>query len=170
MLYTDAQKQEHIEEILGYLYQIALRDSRIPIVLPSKEFSEEAGIAVRAYQEAYGLPVTGEIDDATWDSITGTYRDMLEERVPLLVFPSPDFQLQTGDSGELVQLLQLLLRLTGNHFSNLKPVTVTGEYDTDTEHAVRQLQAIASLPVTGITDRKTWNALAMLMNRIPLGI
>ena len=31
MLYTEAQKQEHIEEILGLLYQIALRDSRIPI-------------------------------------------------------------------------------------------------------------------------------------------
>ena len=61
MLYTESQKQEHIEEILGLLYQIALRDSRIPIVLPAKEFTEEAALAVRAYQEAYGLPVTGEM-------------------------------------------------------------------------------------------------------------
>ena len=38
MLYTEAQKQEHVEEILGLLYQIALRDSRIPVVLPQKEF------------------------------------------------------------------------------------------------------------------------------------
>ena len=39
MLYTEVQKQEHIEEILNLLYQISLRDSRIPIVLPGKEYS-----------------------------------------------------------------------------------------------------------------------------------
>ena len=170
MLYTDAQKQEHTEEILGFLYQIALRDSRIPIVLPAKEFTEEAGLAVRAYQEAYGLPVTGEIDDDTWNSIVQTYRDMLAESVPLIVFPSSGFQLRPGDSGELVQLAQLLLRLAGNHFSNLSPVNLSGEYDADTERAVKQLQEIAALPQTGIMDRNTWNALATLMNRIPLGI
>ena len=62
MLYTEAQMQEHVEEILGLLYQIALRDSRIPAVLPQREFSEEAGLAVRAYQEAYGLPMTAGSD------------------------------------------------------------------------------------------------------------
>jgi peptidoglycan hydrolase-like protein with peptidoglycan-binding domain len=170
MLYTDAQKQEHIEEILGLLYQIALRDSRIPAVLPQKEFSEEAALAVRAYQEAYGLPVTGEIDDSTWDSIVATYREMIESAVPLIVFPSAGFQLRRGDSGELVQLAQLLLRLAGNRFSNLEPVTVNGSYDEETEAAVIQLQQISALPQTGIMDRKTWNALAALINSIPLSI
>ncbi len=170
MLYTEAQKQEHIEEILTYLYQIALRDSRIPIVLPSREFTEEAGLSVRAYQEAYGLPVTGEIDGETWDSIVSTYRSMMENAVPLTVFPSGSFQLRRGDTGELVQLAQVLLRLAGNHFSNLSPVAVSGTFDAETEEAVRQLQEIAALPQTGIMDRKTWNALAALMNSIPLGI
>ena len=86
MLYTDAQKQEHIEEILGLLYQIALRDSRIPIVLPQKEFTEEAALAVRAFQEAYGLPVTGEIDGDTWDSIVQTSRELTETAAPLVLF------------------------------------------------------------------------------------
>ncbi len=170
MLYTDAQKQEHIEEILTYLYQIALRDSRIPIVLPSKEFTEEAGLAVRAYQEAYGLPVTGEIDGDTWDSIVATYREMMENAVPLIVFPSGSFLLREGDSGELVLLLQVLLRIAGDHFSNLSPVSASGTYDAPTAAAVSQLQEIAALPQTGIADRKTWNALASLINSIPLGI
>ncbi|MBQ8920537.1 MAG: peptidoglycan-binding protein [Oscillospiraceae bacterium] len=170
MLYTDAQKQEHTEEILTYLYQIALRDSRIPIVLPGKEFTEEAGLAVRAYQEAYGLPVTGEIDDDTWNSIVATYREMTENAVPLIVFPSGSFLLREGDSGELVLLLQVLLRIAGNHFSNLSPVPASGIYDAETAAAVSQLQEIASLPQTGTADRKTWNALASLMNSIPLGI
>ena len=112
MLYTDAQKQEHIEEILGLLYQIALRDRRIPIVLPQKEFTEEAALAVRAFQEAYGLPVTGEIDSETWNAIADTYRALTASAAPLLVFPSGRFQLQPGERSGLVSLVQSLLNLT----------------------------------------------------------
>lgn len=170
MLYTDAQKQEHIEEILGYLYQIALRDSRIPIVLPTKEYTDEAGLAVRAYQQAYGLPVTGEIDGNTWDSIVETYHRLMDEAAPLVIFPSGAFLLQTGDRGDLVQLVQVLYNLTAKHFSNLSPVEVTGIFDDDTAAAIRQVQALSGLPETGAIDRLTWNRLAALVNSLPMSI
>ncbi|HBI86172.1 MAG TPA: spore cortex-lytic enzyme, pre-pro-form [Ruminococcus sp.] len=170
MLYTDAQKQEHISEILGLLYQIALRDSRIPIVLPSGEFTEEAGIAVRAFQEAYGLPVTGEIDDATWERIAAVYHDLLDKAVPLVIYPSGGLILQTGDGGELVQLVQVLLRIAAQHFPNLPLIAVTGDYDAGTADAVTVLQKIAALPESGKMDRDTWNALAGLIRRLPLSM
>ena len=166
MLYTEAQKQEHIEEILGLLYQIALRDSRIPIVLPQKEYSEEAGLAVRAYQEAYGLPITGEIDGSTWDSIVQTYRSLTDPAVPLRVFPSGSFLLRKGDSGTHVQLVQSLLNLAAQRYANLTPVRMTGEYDADTENTVRTLQQIAGLPESGELDLRTWNQLAALFNSL----
>ena len=159
MLYTDAQKAAHIEEILGYLYQIALRDSRIPIVLPAPEFSEEAGLAVRAYQQAYGLPVTGEIDGDTWDSIVETYRSLTDSPAALTVFPREGFVLREGDSGDLTELVQVLLRLTARHYANLPAPALTGIYDAGTAEAVRALQEIAALPPDGIMDRETWNAL-----------
>jgi len=168
MLYTDAQKQEHIEEILTYLYEIALRDPRIPIVLPAKEFTEEAALAVRAYQQAYGLPVTGEIDDATWGSIVESYRSRMDGSVPLIVFPPGNFLLQEGDSGDLVYLIQVLLRLIGQRFGNLDAPPLTGTYDADTAAAVIQLQAVAGLPQNGTLDRRTWDRIASLINRMPL--
>ncbi|MBR5405296.1 MAG: peptidoglycan-binding protein [Oscillospiraceae bacterium] len=168
MLYTEAQKQEHIEEILTYLYEIALRDPRIPIVLPAKEFTEEAALAVRAYQQAYGLPVTGEIDDATWDSIVESYRARMDGSVPLTVFPPGNFRLQEGDAGDLVYLVQVLLRLIGNYYGNLDPPPLSGSYDADTAEAVRRLQEIAALPQTGALDRRTWDRIAALVNRLPL--
>ena len=170
MLYTDAQKQEHIEEILGLLYQIALRDSRIPIVLPGKDYTDEAALAVRAYQQAYGLPVTGEIDDDTWNSIVKTYHDLMDAAAPLTLFPAGTFLLQERDSGELVQLVQVLLNLAAAHYGNLMPVSVTGIYDAETAAAVRHLQAVSALPETGILDRNTWNRLAALINTLPVGI
>lgn len=170
MLYTEAQRQEHIEEVLGYLYQIALRDSRIPIVLPGKEYTEEAALAVRAYQQAYNLPVTGEIDDATWNSIVETYHRLLDEAAPLVIFPSGAFLLQENDSGDLVQLVQVLLNLAASHYSNLPAVAVTGEFNGETADAIRKLQAISALPETGSLDRPTWNRLAALVTSLPLGI
>ena len=166
MLYTEAQKQDHIEEILGLLYQIALRDSRIPIVLPQKEYSEEAALAVRAFQEAYGLPVTGEIDERTWNQIAETYRRLTAEAIPLRVFPSGSFLLRRGDSGEQVLLVQSLLNLTAKRYANIAPAGMSGVFDEETEAAVRSLQQLAGLPETGELNLAAWNRLAMLFNSL----
>lgn len=170
MLYSNEQKQAHIEEILGLLYQIALHDNRIPIVLPMKEYTDEAALAVRAYQQAYNLPVTGEIDDATWNSIADTYHRLTDAAEPLIVFPAGTFLLQERDSGDLVQLVQVLLNLAAAHYSNLITITVSGIYDTETAAAVRKLQAVSALPETGVLDRRTWNRLAALINTLHIGI
>ena len=170
MLYTQSQQEDHIEEILGLLYQIALRDSRIPVVLPGRTFTEEAGLAVRAYQQAYGLPVTGEIDTATWDSIVETYHRLTDEPDPLVIFPAPGFRLQTGDRGELVRLVQVLLGMIADRYDNLTAPAVTGEYGAETADAVRAFQRIAGLKETGVLCRDTWNTLAALIRQSPLRI
>ena len=94
----------------------------------------------------------------------------MDEAAPLIVFPAGTFILQEHDSGEMVQLVQVLLNLAAAHYSNLLPVTDSGEYDAETAAAVRRLQQISALPETGILDRKTWNRLAALINTLPLGI
>jgi peptidoglycan hydrolase-like protein with peptidoglycan-binding domain len=170
MLYTEAQKQEHIEEILTLLYQIALRDSRIPVVLPGKTYTEEAALAVRAFQQAYGLPVTGEIDESTWNMIVRIYRQFKDLPAPLTLFPMPGFVLQEGDRGTLVHLVQVLLNLVGGHYANLPDIPLSGVYDRETADAVRRLQQAAGLPQTGTLDRAAWDRLAALVNQMPLGI
>ena len=61
-----------------------------------------------------------------------------------------------------------------SEFEEQKLATLlTGEYDSDTQAAVRRAQQIFQLPQTGLTDRATWQALAGLHNalfrRTPLG-
>ncbi|MFR0924961.1 MAG: peptidoglycan-binding domain-containing protein [Butyricicoccaceae bacterium] len=59
------------------------------------------------------------------------------------------------------------------HYNRIAAVPLTGEYDSDTQVAVRRAQQIFQLPQTGLTDRATWQALAGLHNalfrRTPLG-
>ena len=69
-----------------------------------------------------------------------------------------------------MQLVQVLLNLAAAHYGNLEPVTVNGIYDADSAAAVRKLQAVSSLPETGMLDRKTWNQLATLINSLSIGI
>lgn len=62
-------------------------------------------------------------------------------------------ELGPGDTGEWVTYLQQLLR------QHSYPVDVNGDYDDATTGAVRQLQEVNALDVTGRTDAATWAAL-----------
>ena len=92
----------------------------------------------------------------------------------VLFFPAgADATLSAGDRGASVFVLQLLLGAVLPHFANALPVPLTGEYDADTTAGVRRAQGIFLLPQTGVTDRATWEALALFHNsffgRTPLG-
>ncbi len=168
MAYTEADRSAHQREILNYLYHIAIRDLRIPIVTPSSEYTAETALAVRAYQQAYGLPVTGEIDEDTWNSIATTYRLLTDEAIPLTIFPHGGFILQQGDTGELVYLVQVLLNTLARRYHNLPVIPVSGSYDVPTSDAVMRLQGLAALPENGVLDRVTWDHLASFINQLTL--
>ncbi len=170
MVYTDDQKKAHLQEISEMLYQIALRDSRIPAIVPTERYTPETALAVRAFQEANGLPVTGEIDTETWEKIAAVYHSMTDVPVPLLIFPTGQFLLQQGDAGELVYFVQVMLSLLARRYRNFPHIMPNGSYDTATADAVRKFQAIAQIPQTGTVDRSTWNHLASFVNQLHLTI
>ncbi|MBR6760457.1 MAG: peptidoglycan-binding protein [Oscillospiraceae bacterium] len=170
MPYTEDDRKAHIREVLEYLYRIALSDSRIPIITPSSVYTPETALAVRAYQQAYRLPVTGEIDETTWNSIVATYRSITDQALPLAIFPPGGFVLQRGDEGEFVYLVQVLLNTIARRYHNLPLIPVSGSYDSLTADAVAALQNIADLPATGVVDRHTWNRIASFFNQLRLSI
>ncbi len=63
-------------------------------------------------------------------------------------------------------MLQLILATAAPHYANTAPVPLTGEYDPETETAVRLMQGVFVLPQTGVTDRATWDTLAGLHNAL----
>ena len=62
--------------------------------------------------------------------------------------------LDTGDRGALVLWAQSKLTETGHYTGPLD-----GRFDRDVALAVRDFQQAHQLMVTGVIDRKTWNAL-----------
>ena len=64
--------------------------------------------------------------------------------------------LKPGAKSPSVYVLQLMLSEIAPHYNRIAAVPLTGEYDSDTQVAVRRAQQIFQLPQTGLTDRATW--------------
>ena len=83
----------------------------------------------------------------------------------LITTPASSMEkLQSGARGRLVENLQrtLNVRLTPS-----PKLTVDGDFGPNTQKAVMQFQRSRQIPVTGIVDKTTWNALGTLITRAP---
>lgn len=103
--------------------------------------SDTAG-AVRAMQEEHNLPVTGNVNDSTW------------ELIDRLSASSSGNMLKQGDRGKRVIKLQNQLLLHGYN-----PGSSDGVYGAATAEAVRKLQAEEKLEKTGLADGNVWERL-----------
>jgi hypothetical protein len=87
-------------------------------------------------------------------------REQQEARVVATSAPvSPDpSALRFGDRSDDVELLQYRLDRQGYRGPDGAQILQTGQYDPETEHAVRQFQTMHGVPATGVADRDTREA------------
>ena len=129
-------------------------------------YGQNTANQVSAFQRYKGLPVTGEVDRRTWESLYDAYKgivDYLEdrqeiERVPTQ--PYPGVVLRQGDTGPSVAVFKGYLSYLSRIFFDIPPVSQNNVFDRRTQNAVREFQRIFSLPQTGTVDERTWNTLA----------
>ena len=74
----------------------------------------------------------------------------------------PGYDLTIGSSGDKVRVLQDQLNRIGRVYSSIPSLTVDGIYGQNTKNAVEQFQKIFDLPITGITDYKTWYKISQI--------
>lgn len=126
--------------------------------------------AIAAFQEGYGLPVTGVADAATWDALRTACLEnaaLVSPTVPLFLFPRTPlgYTVSAGDEGALVTVIQLLLREALLSFGqDVDELAITGSFDPATETAVIAFQRVHRLPETGAVNTTTWNRLAEEQN------
>ncbi len=151
----------------SYLRLISRYYPNIPSVFANGVFGADTEAAVTAFQQEFGLPVTGNIDLATWELIAQVWRGLEKLTVDKsglnLAVPRGDMVLLTlGDhDNNLINVLQTILKDLAENYGNLPPVAVTGVYDDQTSLAVQAFQRLSGLTVAeeGWLDRPTWNRL-----------
>lgn len=144
----------YVMELQSYLRTIQRARYGTTTVPMDGFYGKDTAAGVRQFQQAEGLPVTGAADRTTWDAVYAVYRNTERQQTPPLTIRGLRRPLlQPGDEGDAVAFLNIMLG------------TTAATYTTDTEAAVRAVQAVSFLPVTGNTDKNTWDAVTALYNR-----
>ena len=125
--------------------------------------------AISEFQRITGLPATGVVNKATWDSLFGEYQRITlenDQRISPDFFPAipPDYETDIGERSSFVTILQLILDELRISYDTLPPFAQNGIFDTDTSLAVKEFQRIHLLPQTGRVNRRTWNAMSEAFN------
>lgn len=122
--------------------------------------------SVRAFQDVFGLETDGIVGKATWYALVRIYTavtQLSELRSQGQQFYSINWEypdaLQEGTRGEKVRLLQYMLAVLSDFINQIPSLSVDGVYGAATADAVRAAQRYFGLPITGVVDAFTWDAI-----------
>ncbi len=158
----EMQPEFPVRNVQIALQALAAQYSTMVPPVPDGIYGPITAEAITVFQEAQGLPPTGETDRATWDALHSAYFEWLhQQRAPsaLPLFPGADAILSAEGEDDAVYAIQLMLRRVARQFADFVPVSVTGRLDSDTVRELRRFQCRALLPETGKADRDTWDRL-----------
>mgnify|MGYP002627000364 CR=1 FL=1 len=124
---------------------------------------------VKAFQEKYGLPVTGIFTYSDWTVLKNAYRTILNS------FPReyqdyvnelyPDYFLVRGTTGEDVKRFQRFLLKICKYDKSIPGVRVNGIFDELTEKSVKKLQDDYGFDINGIVGPLLWRKVVELSKR-----
>ena len=157
-------EKDAVRNMQRYLRQLSYTDSDIPPVPIDGIFGEATSNSLIAFQRKNGLAATGVADRESWDALYRNYLSSVRRFAPPKGFsPFPrvpeNYSLSVGDVGFAVTAVQFLLNEVSLIIDNIDTVAITGIYNIDTARAVSIFQAANGSPITGETDKETWDAL-----------
>ena len=163
---------EAVLRIQTMLNRISRDYPAIPKVQPVDGiFGEGTEQAVIKFQQIFSLTPDGIVGSATWYKLVFLYVGVLD--LAELVSEGQTFYANAiplefsdvvapGDTGEEVRVIQYLLSVVSEFYSNVPPVAVDGVYGPATRQAVLAVQQMAGLPQDGVVGEQTWQALYRL--------
>ena len=151
-----------IRSLQTMLRVISEDNPRLPTIIPDGIYGQETIYAVSAFQQYYGLPITGITNQATWDEIVKVYESALirvDQAEPIQIIMDPGQAFVLGDRSPYIFLLQSLL----TQLSISTPLIIrpdhTGILDDKTSQSLSEFQKLSGLPITGELDKITWKHL-----------
>lgn len=147
-----------------YLNVISYFNPNLNIFPISGTFDTNTVNAVNAFQNEYGLLMSGTVDEITWNKMTEVYNNILNSLPPDYQGTAaklyPGYFLTPGEQSENVRDLQTYLSVISNNNPEIPPVTIDGIYGNETRDAVYTFQALNGLPPTGSVGPVTWSKIA----------
>lgn len=161
----------NVQYLLRYLAEFY---NTIPAIDIDGFYGPATAEAVRAFQQTFELPVTGNIDFDSWDVLYRTYLGFIEtipqQYVEGNVIPYPGIPLRLGSNDDSVRALQEYLNFIARFIPEIPSINPTGYFGTQTQSAVLSFQRLYGLEDTGTVGSVTWNAIIDLYSDLYKGI
>ncbi len=159
-----------VQYLLKY---VAEYENTVPSPETSGVYDAATEESIKAFQRTYGLPETGITDERTYARLFDVYNAIILSLPPSqfigTVRPYPGYILSDGFEGEYVRYLQEYLNAIASVFVQVEPVTVDGIFGIETENAVKAVQELAGIPITGRVNTVTWEVIGELYSGIYSG-
>lgn len=156
------EKALHLQYMLDVLSAFI---EQIPPVDMTGTFDQQTKNAVIAFQKYKGLPDNGIVNKTVWDLLNREFNGIdytvLSQEAN---FPNSggDAEVLPAAARSRVALLQQRLNRLGNVYQDIGAVPVSGMSTNATVYAVRKLQEMAGLPITGKMDNDSWKTLVQM--------
>jgi len=154
--------RQPVRSLQTMLRVISEDDPSLPTVVPDGIYGPSTMQAISTFQRKYGLPVTGIVNQQTWEKTVNIYEPALVrigKAQPIEIILEPGQVFRRGDSSPYIYLLQAMLTQLSNDYPAIIPPGNSGVIDTDTATALQGFQRLAGLNETGEFDRITWKHL-----------
>lgn len=157
-----AKPVSSLQYMLG---QLSKTYKSLPQLVVDGVFGERTLEAVMRFQRQAGLPVTGTVDQATWNAIRNCWLEQQARESysrAARIFPSEGIQVNEGETREYLIVPQTMFSILARHFEGITPCDADGCNGPASAANIRWLQKAAGLPETGCLDTATWDALSHL--------
>ena len=158
-----------VEHIHYFLDAIAFLDSDIPRLAINSIYNDNSMTMVKAFQQKYGLPVTGIFTYKDWKVMKEVYKKILSSINPnyqnYIDELYPDYFLVKGSTGNDVLRFQKFLLLICRYDKSIPGVRVNGIFDDLTEKSVLKLQKDYGFETNGIVGPLLWRKVVELSKR-----
>ena len=156
-----------VYELQIFLAAARLEHPQIPEVKADGIYGPETREAVRIFQQIYGLPVTGDADQETWETAREVYYQMFLRTGTPQALGLFELEEEIPQSGDLVYVVQIMLRAMGERYQQFAGVLLTGELDSITEDALKALwNVVDAEPRDGDRGKETIRLLSWLYNAV----
>jgi peptidoglycan hydrolase-like protein with peptidoglycan-binding domain len=162
-----------VQLIQYFLNVLSAYYDSIPAVDIDGIFGPETRSAIIEFQKTMKIPLTGTIDEETWNTMYNSVLGILRAlppaaiQLPALVFPNVIFS--EGAERPGVFIIQEVLAYISTIVPEIPYVQPDGRYGPETTAAVTVFQKIYGLKPTGIVNEETWNKLISVYRELRFG-
>ena len=169
-LLQEGMTGQAVRNLQYYISYLSRYYQTIPSVAVDGIFGPATKAAVIDVQNTFDLTPDGIVGPYTWQRIYNAYlgiaRTIPIEYVAGRGIPYQGVPLRLGSEGETVLLLQRYLNRIAQSINELPEVTPTGYFGNITEQVVRSFQDFYGLPVTGVVNIETWDAIESVFDDV----